>query len=160
MKKILICILFCLAVFISCNKQQEMKYNETINLIKDCYSKVNLNENDRDTKDFWLWNKKTTNCSKCNQLLLRNIEFIHNYIGNDSVEEEKVTVETCKNEKCKYFAVYQIPLHKEFPHEEENNEIKPICLYKGKYINLDDVLLEEKIIKAQGEQEKEEVINE
>lgn len=158
MKKILICILFCLALFISCNKQQDVKYNEIITLIKDCYSKINLNENDRNTKDFWLWSKKTTNCLKCNQLLLRNIEFIHNYIGDDSVEEEKVIVETCKNNKCKYFAVYQIPLHKEFPHEEENNETKTICLYKGKYINLDDVLSEDKI--TQEQQEKEEVINE
>ena len=92
----------------------------SVNLIKDCYSNVNSNNGD---KDYWLWNKETKNCLKCNQMVLRNIEFIHNYIGDDSIEEEKIIVETCKNEKCKYFAVYQFPLHKEFPHEEKNNEI-------------------------------------
>ncbi len=139
MKRFLVCCLFCVILLISCNIQKDVKYNEAVNLIKDCYSNVNSNNSN---KDYWMWHKETKNCLKCNQMLLRNIEFVHNYIGDDSVEEGKVIVETCKNEKCKYFAVYQIPLHKEFPHEEGNNETKPICLYKGKYIDLDDVLLE------------------
>ena len=138
MKNFLVCSLFCLVLLISCNKQQDTKYNETVNLIKDCYSNVASHNND---KDYWMWSKETNNCLKCNQKLLRNIEFIHNRMEGDSFEEGKVIVETCKNEKCKYFAVYQIPLHKVLS-EDEYKEIKSICLYEGKYINLDDVLLE------------------
>lgn len=138
MKNFLVCSLFCLVLLISCNKQQDTKYNETVNLIKDCYSNVASHNND---KDYWMWRKETKNCLKCNQKLLRNIEFIHTYIGDDNIEEGNVIVETCKNEKCKYFAVYQIPLHKVLL-GDEYKEIKSICLYEGKYINLDDVLLE------------------
>ena len=144
MKKVLFAIIFLILVgcisFIAFKptKYTEQDYKDVVNLIKICYSAVN---NSNNTNDHWIWGKETQICSKCNQLLLRNIEFIHNYIGDDSVKEEKIIVETCKNENCKYFVVHQIPMHKNFPFEERD-EVKPICLYEGKYKNLEEVWLE------------------
>jgi hypothetical protein len=153
MKKILFtmfCLVVCFSLVFAKNTTKnninskvydEKDYKKAVNIIKDCYSKVKLN--DRNINDSWMWGKETKTCSKCNQMLLRKIEFIHTCINDNSMEQETVVVETCKNKNCKYFATYQTPLHKIFP-SDEYKEVNPICLYEGSYVNLDDVLLEGK----------------
>lgn len=137
MKKILACSLFYLLFIIACNKQ--IQYSEAVIIVKNCYATIHNSNTYNDYSEYYGFSKKTIKCSACNQMSLISIEFVYDYIDSKGFQSEETLVNTCKNQDCKYFALYKIPLH------ERQVEVKQLCLYKGKFDKLEDVLLEDTI---------------
>ena len=115
------------------NPKSTMSYNEAINVVKDCYFNI---YNQNNNMVYYSWNKTTVECSNCKKMSLREIIFIKDDLKNGV--EEKVLVQTCKDKECKFFALYKKPLFK----PEDEDDIEPVCLYFGKYKQLEDVWLE------------------
>jgi len=137
----------CSYIYIK-NMEGQKSYSEAVEIVKKCYSSVQTDK---------MWHRKTTTCPKCHKNLLREITFIgdyslHSLIGNS--DEGSLSVNTitqvCKNQDCKFFA-----LHKELFFEEDNFYE---TIYSGKYINLEDVLMESSVEEQSDTPEENDVI--
>lgn len=96
------------------NIKNKITYKEAVDIIKDFYSNPTVTY------------KKTITCLDCGKMTLVEI-------SNRNMWDNKETlfIVTCKNKKCKFFALF-----------EDNTETHLFdCLYHGKYNELEDVLL-------------------